>query len=119
MPAVGRFPVREEQTGPLVGLREVDHRVGLARLALLVFGALALRARVGPRQGDGPDDPFHPVNRVLGDVLVTTPSAAGLVPDTAVNLLPGATVRRCPTITHVALANRAELYDLLHQWWDG
>lgn len=70
-------------------------------------------------EGDGPDDPFHPVNRVLGDVLVTTPSAAGLVPDTAVNLLPGATVRRCPTITHVALANRAEVYDLLHKWWDG
>ena len=88
------------------------HRVrvpGRARV-LVVAGSLVT-------EGDGPDDPSHPVNRMLGDALVTAPSAAGLVPDSAVSLLPGATIRRCPRISHVALANRSEVYDLIHEWW--
>lgn len=67
---------------------------------------------------DGPGQPSHPVNRLLGDALVTAPSAAGHLGDEATPLLPDATVRRCPSISHVALANRAEVYGLISEWWD-
>ena len=67
---------------------------------------------------DGPGQPSHPVNRLLGDALVTAPSAAGHLGDEAPPLLPGATVRHCPRISHVALANRAEVYGLISEWWD-
>ena len=67
---------------------------------------------------DGTDPPTHPVNRVLGDALVTASSAAGLVPDTGANLLPAATIRHCPSISHIALAHRAAVYDLIHGWWE-
>lgn len=70
-------------------------------------------------EGDGPEHSSHPVNRALGDALVTASSAAGLVPDSATTVLPAATVRHCPSISHVALANRPEVYDLIHEWWDG
>lgn len=63
-------------------------------------------------------DTPHPVNRVLGDALVTAPSAAGHLGDPASSLLPNATLRVCPKIGHVALANRPEVYDLINAWWD-
>lgn len=66
---------------------------------------------------DAPGDPPHPVNRLLGDALVTAPSATGHLGDDAPALLPNATVRSCPKISHVALANRPEVYDLIHEWW--
>lgn len=69
-------------------------------------------------EDDGPDHPSHPVNRVLGDALVTAPSATGHLGDEVPPLLPNATIHRCPKISHVALANRAEVYDLISEWWD-
>jgi triacylglycerol lipase len=58
-------------------------------------------------------DPERPstVNRLLGDALVTAPSAHGQLGD-------GVTVRLCPKINHIALANRREVYDEIAAWWD-
>ncbi len=48
-------------------------------------------------------DPEHPLARIIGDALVTPSSAAGLVEDASGGeLLPGATVRLFPRVTHVA-----------------
>jgi len=67
---------------------------------------------------DDPDHPPYPVKRVLGDALVTAPSPAGHLGDEVPPLLPNATVRRCPRISHVALANHTEVYDLISNWRD-
>lgn len=75
---------------------------------LVVAGSVA-----GGRDGDGD----HPVNRVLGDALVTAPSAAGRGVDGGTSLIPDATVCLCPTITHIALAARPEVYDEIIRWW--
>ena len=63
-------------------------------------------------------DPEHPVARVIGDALVTPSSASGtLDAATGDSLFPGATVRLFPKVTHLALANRPEVYDAIDQWW--
>ena len=62
-------------------------------------------------------DPEHPLARIIGDALVTSSSAAGLVEDTNGNeLLPGATVRLFPTVTHLALATHPR-YTAIDAWW--
>ena len=60
-------------------------------------------------------DPEHPVARVLGDALVTAPSASGHSPDGA--LLPGAVVRTFPGVTHNALAHHPAVYEAISSWW--
>ncbi len=66
-------------------------------------------------------DPEHPLARVIGDALVTSSSAAGGATDEAgageESVLPGATVRQFPKVTHIALANRPEIYAAIHEWW--
>jgi pimeloyl-ACP methyl ester carboxylesterase len=59
------------------------------------------------------------VNRVLGDALVTASSAHGLLGAEEPALFRKVTVRLCPRVNHVALANRPEVYDEIISWWDG
>jgi pimeloyl-ACP methyl ester carboxylesterase len=88
------------------------HRVHVPRRAryLVVAGSL-----VDQRDADRP----HVVNRLLGDALVTAASAEGRFGDHGPALLPDVTVRLCPKINHIALANRPEVYDEIVGWWDG
>lgn len=63
-------------------------------------------------------DPDHPLTRMIGDVLVTPSSASGSLDDPAGGgLFPGSTVRLFPKVTHLALANRPEIYDAIDRWW--
>ena len=63
-------------------------------------------------------DPEHPLARVIGDALVTSSSAAGVV-DEAVGteLFPGATMHVFPRVTHLALAHHRDVYDAIDAWW--
>jgi len=76
---------------------------------------LPRRARVLAVAGSLVDqrDPERPstVNRLLGDALVTAPSAHGQLGD-------GVTVRLCPKINHIALASSREVYHQIAGWWD-
>lgn len=86
------------------------HPVRVPRRAeyLVIAGSLA----------DDRDDGVHPVNRVLGDALVTSSSAEGRRDGgDGRPLFPRVTVRRCPRINHVALANRPEVYREIADWW--
>jgi len=76
---------------------------------LAVAGSLA-----DERDGDGP----HPVNRLLGDALVTAPSVEGRLGTDEPAVFPNATIRLCPKINHIALANRPEVYDEITNWWN-
>jgi triacylglycerol lipase len=91
--------------------RPERHRVRVPRHAdyLAIAGSLA-----DERDGDGP----HPVNRLLGDALVTAPSAQGRLGNDEPALFPNATLRLCPKINHIALANRPEVYDEITNWWN-
>ena len=60
-------------------------------------------------------DPEHPVARVIGDALVTPPSASGRSPDG--ELFPGATTRTFPKVTHNALAHHPDVYETIAAWW--
>jgi PGAP1-like protein. len=90
--------------------RPARHPVRVPRHAkyLAIAGSLA-----DERHGAGP----HPVNRLLGDALVTAPSAAGRLGDGEPGFFPNATVRLCPKINHIALAHRSEVYDEITNWW--
>ena len=49
---------------------------------------------------------------------MTSSSATGLVDDAdGTELLPHATVRLFPRVTHVALANCPEVYAAIDAWW--
>ncbi|MDP9465283.1 MAG: alpha/beta hydrolase [Actinomycetota bacterium] len=87
------------------------HRVRVPRHAeyLVVAGSLA-----GERDVDDP----HPVNRLLGDALVTAPSAQGRLGNDEPAMFPNVTVRLCPRINHIALAHRPEVYDEIANWWN-
>lgn len=74
-------------------------------------------AVAGSLADDG-DEITHPVNRLLGDALVTAPSAHGRPGDDEPVLPPNATVRVCPKINHIALAHRSEVYDEISDWWN-
>ena len=91
--------------------RPERHRVRVPRHAdyLAIAGSLA-----DGRDADGP----HPVNRLLGDALVTAPSAHGRLGNDEPALFPNVTVCLCPKINHIALANRPEVYDEITAWWD-
>lgn len=60
-------------------------------------------------------DPEHPVARVVGDALVTTSSAAGLVDEG--ELFPGAEVRMFPKLTHNTLAHHPDVCEAISDWW--
>jgi len=76
------------------------------------------RARYLIVAGSVTADPEHPLARIIGDALVTPPSATGVVDDASgIELFPGATVRHFPGVTHVALANRPGVYAAIDEWW--
>jgi pimeloyl-ACP methyl ester carboxylesterase len=75
---------------------------------LVIAGSLA-----DGRDADSP----HLVDRLLGDALVTASSAEGRLGNDESALFPNATVRLCPKINHIALANRPEVYDEITSWW--
>ena len=52
------------------------------------------------------------------DALVTAPSVEGRLGNDQPALFPNATIRLCPKINHIALANRPEVYDEITNWWD-
>jgi triacylglycerol lipase len=63
-------------------------------------------------------DPEHPLARIIGDALVTPSSATGLVEEAdGCTLFPGATIRLFPKVTHLALANRPDVYAAIEAWW--
>jgi pimeloyl-ACP methyl ester carboxylesterase len=95
---------------PAATVRHERHRVLVPRRAeyLVIAGSLA-DERDGERN--------HPINRLLGDALVTAPSAEGRLDDADPGLFPNATVRLCPKINHIALAHRSEVYDEITAWW--
>ncbi|MGZ4763661.1 MAG: esterase/lipase family protein [Ilumatobacteraceae bacterium] len=94
---------------PAATVRHERHPVRVPRHAeyLVVAGSIA-----DDRDADRP----HPINRLLGDALVTAPSAEGRHGDEPA-LFPNATVRLCPKIHHIALAHRSEVYDEIAAWW--
>jgi triacylglycerol lipase len=89
------------------GERPVSHGVvPLRRAAYLIVA------------GSVTTDPDHPLSRMVGDSLVTPSSAFGMLdPVTGEGLFPGCTVRLFPKVTHLALANRPEIYQAIHEWW--
>ena len=90
---------------PAARERPVPHQVAPLRRARYLIVAGSVTA-----------DPAHPVTLVLGDALVTPSSASGTL-DVGAGLFPGATVRMFPKVTHIALANRPEVYDAINRWW--
>jgi pimeloyl-ACP methyl ester carboxylesterase len=92
--------------------RPERHQVRVPRRAeyLVIAGSLA----------DEPDaDRPVLVNRLLGDALVTASSASGWLGDDEPALFPKVTVRLCPKVNHIALANHPDVYDQIADWWDG
>lgn len=60
-------------------------------------------------------DPEHRVSQMIGDALVTSASAAGLV-DSG-ELFPNAEVHMFPKLTHNKLAHNQEVYAAIADWW--
>lgn len=60
-------------------------------------------------------DPDHRLAKMFGDALVTSASAAGRSADG--ELLPDATVRSFPKVTHNALAHHADVQRTIGEWW--
>jgi pimeloyl-ACP methyl ester carboxylesterase len=91
--------------------RPARHRVRVPRRAayLVVAGSL-----VGPPAGDRP----VLVDRLLGDPLVTASSARGHLGGDEPPLFRNVTVRLCPKVDHIALANHPAVYDQIADWWD-
>ena len=91
--------------------RPERHPVRVPRRAdyLVVAGSLA----------DEPDvDRPALVNRLLGDALVTASSASGWLDGDEPALFPKVTVRLCPKVNHIALANHPDVYAQIADWWD-
>ncbi len=88
------------------GARERPHPHRPARLRRTRHLAVA---------GSVTGDPEHPVARLIGDALVTPPSAAGTTEDG--ELFPGATVLTFPRITHIALAHHPDVFAGIADWW--
>ena len=65
-------------------------------------------------------DPEHPLARIIGDALVTSSSAAGLVDGAdRRELLPGASTCLFPKTTHIALAHDDDVFAAINSWWPG
>jgi triacylglycerol lipase len=96
-----------QEQDPDARQRPVPHQVAPLRRAAYLIIAGSVTA-----------DPDHPLTRMIGDALVTSSSASGALDDpTGGGLFPGATVRLFPKTTHLALANRPEVYDAIDHWW--
>ena len=68
--------------------------------------------------GTGTADPEHPLARIIGDALVTSSSAGGLVDGAEQReLIPGATMRVFPKTTHIALAHDVDVFAAIDRWW--
>lgn len=97
---------------PDTTVRPERHPVRVPRRAryLVVAGSLV-----------GQDDVDNPglVGRLLGDALVTATSAQGLLGEGEPALFPNVTVRLCPRINHVALANHPAVQAEILEWWNG
>lgn len=101
-----------QERDPSATERPERHPVRVPRRAehLVVAGSLA----------DEPDaDRPVLVNRLLGDALVTASSASGRLGGDEPALFPRVTVRLCPKVNHIALANHPDVYDQIADWWDG
>lgn len=100
------------EVDPDATVRPRRHPVRVPRRAryLVVAGSL-----VGRQDADDPGL----VDRLLGDALVTTTSAHGLPGEGEPALFPNRTVRLCPRINHVALANHPAVLAEIAGWWDG
>jgi hypothetical protein len=75
------------------------------------------RARYLVVAGSVAADPEHPLARMIGDGLVTSTSAAGLAARSGGREVGEATVRTFPKVTHIALANRPDVYEAIDAWW--
>lgn len=63
-------------------------------------------------------DADHPVSRMLGDALVSAASARGAIAgNNTAALLPRSSVHLVPGVSHIALANRPEVYEAIVRWW--
>jgi pimeloyl-ACP methyl ester carboxylesterase len=92
---------------PGARVRTQPHRVHRLRRAdyLVVAGTVT-------------SDPEHPLARMIGDALVTSSSAVGLVDGAGqLELIPGATTRLFPKTTHLALAHDEDVYAAIDNWW--
>lgn len=92
---------------PDARVRTQPHRVHRLRRAdhLVVAGTVT-------------SDPEHPLARIIGDALVTSSSAAGLIDGAdRRELLPGATTRLFPKTTHIALAHDDDVFAAIDTWW--
>ena len=96
---------------PHATVRPGRHRVRVPRHARLLVIA-------GSLVGEPDEDAPVRVDRLLGDALVTAPSAIGVLGENEPALFPNAAVRLCPRINHVALANHPVVYDEITRWWD-
>jgi pimeloyl-ACP methyl ester carboxylesterase len=86
------------------------HPVRVPRRAqyLVVAGSLTVNGAGGGQS----------VKQLLGDALVTPASAEGrLHGGSHRSLFSRVTVRSCPKINHIALANRPAVYDEIRDWW--
>jgi triacylglycerol lipase len=104
-----------QEQDPDALVRPVPHQIDTVRHArhLIVVGSLTA-------------DPDHPIARVMGDALVTSASATGVV-DTvtdgdeqavALALFPDATVCVLPRMAHNTLIAHDDVYREIEQWWD-
>ena len=76
------------------------------------------RARYLVIAGSVTSDPEHPLARIIGDALVTTPSATGIIDSTSdTHLFPGATTQLFPGITHISLAHHPDVHATIADWW--
>jgi pimeloyl-ACP methyl ester carboxylesterase len=86
--------------------RPSSHRVRPARRAsyLMIAGTVSA-------------DPEHPLTQFIGDGLVTRSSATGGAREARNYVLPDATIRLFPKVTHLALASSSEVYAAIDAWW--
>jgi pimeloyl-ACP methyl ester carboxylesterase len=104
-----------QEQDPDARVRPVPHQIDTVRRArhLIVVGSLTA-------------DPDHPIARVMGDALVTSASATGMIDAAAdgdehavaVALFPDATVCLLPRMAHNTLIAHDDVYREIDQWWD-
>jgi pimeloyl-ACP methyl ester carboxylesterase len=107
--------IKDLRFGAIVDDDWLEHDPGLRHRPHPYRRLRLRRARVLVVVGSLTADPEHPVARRLGDALVTASSAAGIADDD--ELLPRATVRTFPKVTHNALAHHPEVYAAIRDWW--
>ncbi len=120
--ALASFPVA---AGRVVG-RALDRRsAGIKdlRLGTILDGTDDGRVPPSPLRraaylvvaGSVTADPDHRFAKMFGDALVTSASAAGR--SAGGELLPDATIRSFPKVTHNALAHHVDVHRTISKWW--